>query len=93
MGHRITSIETTPNPRARKLIVDPAPGRIVSCLPGQTEIGDELARRLMGIDGVETVLIHTHFVTVCVSECSTWNSVKGAVVRALAGDGPGEQDG
>jgi hypothetical protein len=89
MRHTITTIETTPNPRARKLIVDPAPGRIVSCLPGQTEIGDDLARRLMGIEGVETVLIHTGFITVCVSECSTWNNVKGAVVRALAGDSDG----
>ena len=83
MGYTITQVETTPNPLARKLIVDPAPGRIVSCFDVSKGSDDPLAAAIIGCDGVTNVLVHSAFISVCFSEQTRWGTLKNQIARAL----------
>lgn len=75
MAYQIKQIEQTPNPRARKLIVEPAPGSIRSYFKAQDAQGDPMGEALFGVPGVTNVLIHTGFVSVCIDADSDWKSV------------------
>ena len=83
MPFEITKIESTPNPRARKLIVDPAPGSIRSYFKPEDAQDDPMGRSLFGVEGVTNVLIHTRFVSVCISAESSWKSITPALREAL----------
>jgi scaffold Nfu/NifU family protein len=83
LGYTITHVETTPNPLARKLIVDPLPGRIVSCFDVSKGSDDPLASAIIGCDGVTNVLIHTEFVSVCFSDQTRWATLKNQITRAI----------
>ena len=85
MGYTIERAETTPNPSARRLVIDPAPGRIVSARPGEDPPDDPLARALLSVEGVSGVLVHTDFVTVTLGDGARWESVRRGVERALGG--------
>lgn len=74
MPFEITKIETTPNPRARKLIVDPAPGSIRSYFKPDDALGDPMGKALFDIEGVTNVLIHTQFVSVSLDDAGAWKS-------------------
>jgi len=84
MGHTIERDEPTPNPRARRLVVSPAPGRIVPARAGDEVPDDPIARALLGVTGVVGVLVHTDFVTVTLDPNARWKSVKPGVEAALA---------
>lgn len=83
MAYAITRIETTPNPRARKLIVSPAPGSIRSYFNAQAAQGDALGEALFGVPGVTNVLIHTGFISVSVAQDVSWTSVRPKLDAAL----------
>lgn len=76
LGYEITDIQTTPNPRARKLIVSPMPGRIVSVINRDAGADDPLAAAILGCDGVRSVLVHMEFVSVVFDEQTKWAALK-----------------
>ncbi|MFG0315433.1 MAG: NifU N-terminal domain-containing protein [Phycisphaerales bacterium] len=83
MPFEITKIETTPNPRARKLIVEPAPGSIRSYFKAADAQGDPMGEALFGVEGVTNVLIHTGFVSVCIAPDAKWKPTLGKLRDAL----------
>lgn len=83
MGYTITLVETTPNPLARKLIVDPIPGRIVSVFDASKGSDDPLASSVLGCDGVTNVLIHSEFMSVCFTPETRWVTLKAQIGRAI----------
>ena len=74
MPFEITKIESTPNPRARKLIVDPAPGAIRSFFKPEDAQSDPMGKAIFDIEGVTNVLIHTAFVSVSLKDANAWKS-------------------
>jgi scaffold Nfu/NifU family protein len=85
MGYEIIRVETTPNPQARKLVVAPIPGRIVSCFDASKGSPDPLASAILACDGVTNVLIHTEFVSVCFTKETRWTALKNSIDRAIGG--------
>ncbi len=83
MPFEITKIESTPNPRARKLIVDPAPGAIRSFFKPDDAQDDPMGKPLFDIEGVTNVLIHTHFISVSLKDASAWTSTLPKLRNAL----------
>lgn len=84
MAYTITQVESTPNPNARKLIVDPSPGSIRSYFKSRDAQNDPLGRALFEIPQITNVLIHTEFISVCIKPGSSWKSVIKAVEKTLA---------
>ncbi len=83
MPFEITKIETTPNPRARKLIVDPAPGSIRSYFKADDAQGDPMGEALFRVAGVTNVLIHTGFISVCIGPETDWKPTIASIRAAL----------
>ncbi len=83
MPYSIKQIEQTPNPRARKLIVEPAPGSIRSYFKRDDAAGDPMGAALFAVEGVTNVLIHTGFVSVCIGPEANWKRVIGDLRTAL----------
>ncbi len=83
MTYRITQIERTPNPRARKLVVEPAPGSIRSYFKPEDAQGDPMGEALFGVEGVTNVLIHTRFVSVCIAPDADWKQISTHLRAAL----------
>lgn len=92
MPHKVLEFRDTPNPNAKKLLVDPPTGPIGSAprsffRPEQAK-GDPLGERLFLVPGVVNVLIHPDWITIGKSPEVSWDKVKGDVVKALAGGDP-----
>lgn len=85
LGYEIRQVETTPNPLARKLIVEPMPGRIVSVFDASKGSDDPLAAAVLGCDGVTNVLIHSAFVSVCFEDGTSWARLRDQIGRAIGG--------
>lgn len=83
LGYNILKVESTPNPHARKLVVDPAPGRIVSVFDASKGSDDPLASAILGCEGVTNVLVHTEFISVCFTPSTRWATLKSALTIAL----------
>lgn len=83
LGYKITRVETTPNPLARKLVVDPPPGRIVSCMDVSKGSDDPLASAILRCDGVTNVLVHTEFISVSFEEQRRWGMLKKQIEHAI----------
>lgn len=75
MPYQIKQVEQTPNPRARKLIVEPSPGSIRSYFKAEDAQGDLLGEAIFGVAGVTNVLIHAAFVSVSIGADADWKSV------------------
>ncbi len=84
MPYTITKIETTPNPNARKLIVDPSPGTIRSYFNADDAQGDPLGRAIFAIPGITNVLIHTGFISVCIAPGASWKPILQTLEMTLA---------
>lgn len=84
MPYEIKQIEHTPNPRARKLIVQPPPGSIRSYFKPDDARGDPLAQALFAVPGVTNILIHTAFISVSIAPDKEWKSTVPALRQALA---------
>ena len=87
LGYMITDIQTTPNPRARKLIVSPMPGRIVSVINRDAGSDDPLASAILSCEGVQSVLVHMEFVSVVFDEQTKWAPLKKQIGIAIGAIG------
>ncbi|MFK7759701.1 MAG: NifU N-terminal domain-containing protein [Phycisphaerales bacterium] len=83
LGYSILKVESTPNPQAKKLVVDPAPGRIVSVFDASKGSDDPLAAAILACKGVTNVLVHTEFISVCFDPSIKWASLKSQLALAL----------
>lgn len=84
MPLRVLRFETTPNPNAVKVLVEPAPaGGIRSYFRAEQAGQDPLGAALFAIEGVTTVLIHEQFVSVNKRAEKTWGPIKKAVQAVL----------
>jgi hypothetical protein len=84
MPYQIKQIEQTPNPRARKLIVEPAPGTIRSYFKAEDAKNDPLGTAIFRVPGITNVLIHTAFISVCIGSQADWKTVTKDLRSALA---------
>jgi len=84
MPYTITKVEPTPNPNARKLIVDPSPGAIRSYFRSEDADNDPLGRAIFAIPGITNVLIHTGFISVCIEPGTSWKPILRALETTLA---------
>lgn len=83
MPYTITRIETTPNPNARKLLVEPSPGTIRSFFKAEDAQDDPLGSALFSIVGVSNVLIHTKFISISKDPQSNWKSILKSAEQTL----------
>ena len=93
MPHRVLEFRDTPNPNAKKLLIDPPTGPAGalarSFMSARHAQGDRLGERLFLVQGVVNVLIHPDWITIGKSPEATWDKVKAGVVKALAEATPG----
>jgi hypothetical protein len=76
---KILTIEETPNPNARKFIVDEPAKQELSFFNAESAKGYELAEKLFAISGVTTLLFLNNFITVNKSSAAKWADVIKAV--------------
>ena len=88
MPHTVLEFRDTPNPNAKKLLVDPPTGPMGtparSFRSASEAERDVLGRRLFAVSGVVGVLIHPDWITINKTPEAGWDKVKTAVVKALA---------
>ena len=84
MPYAIIKVDSTPNPNAKKLIVEPAPDSIRSFFNADAAKDDPLGASLFEVVGITNVLIHTDFISICKSPESNWKSVLKSVEKALS---------
>ena len=80
----IIKTETTPNPNARKFIVEPAPRSIRSFFKPEDALDDPIGHELFQIPGITNVLIHTGFISVCVEPGTNWKKTIKTIEETLA---------
>ncbi|MFG0245210.1 MAG: NifU N-terminal domain-containing protein [Phycisphaerales bacterium JB052] len=85
MAYEIKQVDSTPNPRARKLIVEPAPGSIRSFFKPDDAQGDPLGEAIFEVEGVTNVLIHTAFISVSIASGQNWKAMLPKLRKALKG--------
>ncbi len=83
MPYTITKVETTPNPNARKISVEPSPGAIRSYFNPESASQDPLGSALFSIIGVTNVLIHTQFISICKEPKTPWKPLLTKIERVL----------
>lgn len=83
---KVLSVEQTPNPNARKFVVDhPAwPTPISLRIPATTTSTDPVAEQLMSIPGVVGILMLNDFVTISKSSEAKWADISAKTKRVLA---------
>lgn len=85
MSYRVVRADSTPNPNAVKLIVEPSPGpSIRSYFNREQAANDPLAAALFAIPGVTNVMIQPTFITVNKAAEHDWGPIRRAVERVLA---------
>ena len=84
MPYTIIKVESTPNPNARKLLVEPSPGSIRSYFKADDAADDPLGCALFGVAGVTNVLIHTAFISICIAPGTNWKTVIRSIEQLLA---------
>lgn len=88
MPHRVLEFKDTPNPNAKKLLVDPPTGPAGSparsFFKAEQAQGDALGGSLFMVPGIVNVLIHPDWITIGKSPDASWDKVKAGVVKALA---------
>tara|TARA_R110002072_G_scaffold42064_9_gene117856 strand:- start:153366 stop:153635 length:270 start_codon:yes stop_codon:yes gene_type:complete len=84
MPYTIIRVESTPNPNARKLIVEPSPGSIRSYFKADDAQGDPLGRALFAIPQITNVLIHTGFISVCAKPGTRWKPLLSTIEGTIA---------
>lgn len=85
MGFKVVSVESTPNPNARKLMLDRRMSEgPVSFIRSDQAAGHPLAMRLFAIPGVTSVLILGDFITVNKTPHARWPGLLAAAKKAVA---------
>lgn len=85
MGVKVKSVEATPNPNAKKFLLEKSISEQPrSYLTADAAASDPLAMALFALGGVETVLILGDFVTVNKLPSAEWKTLTPAVKKVLA---------
>ena len=88
MAYQVTQFETTPNPNARKAMLDrPICTGTRSYLSADQAGDDAVARSLFAIPGVTSVMMLGDFVTINKTPGASWPTVERAVRKALGEEG------
>ena len=91
---RVVRVEETPNPNARKFVLDraafPAP---LGFRSAEAAAGHPVASRLFAVEGVVGVLLLGDFVTVNKAAGATWRALTPSLKRAIAGSSPSPSGG
>jgi len=96
MGFEVVEIQPTPNPNAAKFVLDrPVAEQPVSFFSADAAVNHPLASlaiRLFAIPGVSSIFFLKDFVTVNKQPNAKWPALKRSVKKALATNGPAEDD-
>jgi hypothetical protein len=88
MSYRVIRFQETPNPNAVKCVLDrQISDRPRSYFASGEAVGDVLAERLFGIEGVTNVLISGNWITVNKRADVKWGPIRSEVERVL-GEAP-----
>ena len=85
MGFEVIEVQATPNPNARKFMLD----RVISPQPisffkAEAAVGHPLAAKLFEIGGVTSLLLLGDFVTVNKQPQAKWSAITKKVKRVLS---------
>ena len=84
MGYRVVEVVATPNPNAKKFILDhEIADRPMSFFTADSAAGHDLATKLFAIDGVTNLLMLGDFVTVSKRPELRWDAIVAAVRKTL----------
>ena len=85
MAYQVTQFESTPNPNARKALLDrPVCVGTRSYFSADQAADDPLARALFDVTGVQTVMMLGEFITINKAPGASWPAVERAVRAVLA---------
>ncbi|MFG0306131.1 MAG: NifU N-terminal domain-containing protein [Phycisphaerales bacterium JB040] len=85
MPYRILQFESTPNPNATKVLVEPSPATTPrSYRQPDAPADDPLARALFNIPGVTNLLIHDGWISVGKAPDADWKTLKAAIRQTLS---------
>ncbi|MFZ4572913.1 MAG: NifU N-terminal domain-containing protein [Phycisphaerales bacterium] len=84
MPPRVTEFVPTPNPNALKCVVEGSLGAGPRSFSAPADAAsDPIARMLLSIPGVKSVLIHDAWFTVSKSPDADWKAIKAAISRSM----------
>ena len=87
MAFRVVEIQETPNPNARKFVLDrPISEQPTSFFNSDAAKGHPLASRLFQVPGVATVLLLGDFVTINKRPDATWAEIAEKVKKTLVAE-------
>lgn len=87
MSFRVQEIQETPNPNARKYLLDrPIVSNPTSFFNAAAATGNVLAEKLFAIPGVSSLLLLNDFITVNKTPEARWQEITPAVKDVLAQD-------
>jgi hypothetical protein len=81
---KVLSVEETPNPNARKFIVDEPAQQAMSFFNADAAKGYALAEKLFAITGVSSLLFLRDFITVNKSSEAKWADILKEVRKVLS---------
>ena len=86
MGFRVIEIQPTPNPNARKFVLDqPVSQQPISFFNAEAATGYPLAAKLFAIPGVSSLLLLGDFITINKSPDADWDDISKQARAVLAG--------
>ena len=84
MGFRVIEIQSTPNPNALKFVLDrPVAPQPTSYFNAAAAVGDPLASKLFGIQGISSLLLLGDFITINKSPDAPWDDIKRKAAAVL----------
>jgi hypothetical protein len=81
---KVIAVEETPNPNARKFVVDTPTEHELSFFNADAAKGYTLAENLFAIDGVRSLLFLRDFITVNKSSEAKWADILKGVKKVLS---------
>ena len=85
MGFRVIEIQPTPNPNARKFVLDrPVSQQPISFFNADAAKGYPLAAKLFAVPGVSSLLLLGDFITINKSPNATWDDISKQARAVLA---------
>lgn len=87
MSFRVQEIQETPNPNAKKFLLDrPIASQPISFFNSAAAKGNLLAEKLFAIQGVSSLLLLNDFITVNKTPEAKWSDITPVVKDVLARD-------
>ena len=81
---QVIRVEETPNPNAKKFVVDRVTEQTMSFFNADAAKGYEIAEKLFAIDGVSSLLFLADFITVNKSSAAKWADIQKGVRQVLS---------